>query len=285
MKGNDNFTDNHGNVVSKRERYNWKVTDKPGEFHLMDKTDLKVDSSYQRRHKHQKVMAMAREWSWVSCATICVAIRGDDWYVLDGQHRVLAALLRDDIKKLPCMLFELETRADEAKSFLKLNTDRRPMSMVDRFKALLMSESHEARVVNELVLSSGRHVASGGAGNYFSAVQQAIKCVKEDEPALRRIWPVLTAICEPDKRITQPLLGGMWYLERHMLQDESLGNTHWKRRMVQVGYETLLETIDRAAAFHAGKGMKVSALGIVQAINKGLRNHLKHSIRVEAEDE
>ena len=271
--------------ASKRERYDWKLVDKPGEFASIDKNQLQVDMQYQRTHKKEKILAMAGAWSWVACGAISVALRDDgEWFVMDGQHRVLAAMLRDDITALPCMIFELETVADEARGFLATNTHRKAMTTVDRFKALLMTEDHAARVANELVLAAGRHVASGGAANAFSAVHILLQCIKEDEAALRRVWPTLVAVCAPSHRITQPLLMGLWYLERHLMSGESLSNTRWKNRLVQVGYETLTTSINQSAAFYGtGRGFKVCAIGVVKAINKGLRNTLPHTIQADNE--
>lgn len=268
--------------VSKRERYNWTTIDKPGEFAMIEKHSLKVDQSYQRKHSDTKINKMASEWSWVACGAISIALRHDgEWYVMDGQHRVLAALKRDDIIKLPCMVFDVEELADEARGFLATNINRKAMTMVDRFKAMLMTEDHYARVVNELVISTGRHVGLGGTPNAFSAVQITLQCAREDEAALRRIWPMIAELCT-DKRVIQHLIAGMWYLERHMRPGESLSSTRWRNRIIQVGYEAVLASIDQSAAFYGGgKGLKNCALGIVQAINKGLRNTLVHTIRTD----
>lgn len=266
----------------KRERYDWRTTDQPGEFAMIDKADLDVDQDYQRRHSQHKILKMAAEWSWVACGALSVALRQEDsrWYVMDGQHRLLAARHRDDIRQLPCMVFGVVEVAQEASGFLRANTNRKTMTMVDRFKAALMTEDRAARVVNELVLSSGRHVAAGGGQAAFSAVGVLLRCVREDEAATRRVWPILVEICD-GKKINQNLISGLWYLERHLEGGTSLASNHWRRRLVQVGYDSLMRSIDSAAAFHgSGKGFKVCAIGVVQAVNKGLRNLLPHTINV-----
>lgn len=274
---------------SKRELYDWKMIDKPGTFAMISKKEIMVDDRYQRPHSVTKAKKLAAEWSWVACGAISVALReagGDvQWFAMDGQHRVLAAQYRDDIDQLPCMVFDLESVSDEAKGFLLSNTNRRNMSMVDRFKALLMTEDHHARIVNELVLSAGRTVRAGGDAHSVACVQIMLHCAREDEAALRRAWIVVKELCGTEHRITQTVVQGLWYLERHLKAGESLSSTHWRKRIVQVGYRTINEAMEQSAIYHGGgRGMKNCAMGVANAINKGLRNHLEHTIRVGADE-
>src|SRR5689334_6103185 len=77
--------------------------DRPGEFAMIDKTKLNVDLSYQRKTTKSRVDKIREEWSWIAFGAVSVALRGDgEWFVMDGQHRVLAAMMRDDIKEVPC---------------------------------------------------------------------------------------------------------------------------------------------------------------------------------------
>jgi len=273
--------------LSKRERYSWTITDQPGDFAKISKKELRVDQSYQRKHSEAKINNLAKEWSWVACGAISVALRSDgEWFVMDGQHRVLAALKRDDIDVLPCMVFDINVIAEEARGFLATNTNRKAMNAADKFKALLMTEDHAARIVNELVSFAGRTVQSGGGSSptAFSAVSAMLLCVKEDEQAMRRAWPAIMDVCE-GKRIIQPFIAGMWYLERNLLDDESLWEPKWRKRLAKIGYEELLRSINSAAAFYgSGKGNKISAVGILQAINKGLRKPLRSSILLDRDE-
>lgn len=263
---------------SKIERYGWKVKDKPGEFALIDKRELHVDESYQRSHKYARVAKLSAEWSWVACGAISVALRDPgEWYVIDGQHRVLGAMQRDDISQMPCMVFDVEDVAQEAQGFLDANTNRKPMGMVDRFKALLTTNNHGAMVVDELVTRAGLRVDTGPSTHTVGCVGAMLTCIAEDEMRFRRIWPIVVSLCEGEK-VVQVLIHGMFYLEGH-IPDNSLSDPRWRKRIIQVGYADILRSVMQAAAYHgSGRSNLICALGIVNAINKGLRNPLEHTI-------
>lgn len=277
----------------KRERFGWKTVDKPGEFALIDKNQLQVDDSYQRKHKHQKVLKLAQAWSWAACGTIIVALREDaEWFVVDGQHRVLGAKLRDDIKLLPCMVFDMDSLPEEARAFINANTNRKAMTMVDRFRALIKADDHKALVISELVASAGRVVQSGSNARSFTAVDALNRCLQEDEQTMRRVWPLINEVCGTNNKITQSLIMGVWYLEKRLRPGESLVTTRWRERLLQVGHDAIMQSIEATAIFLGGsRGRRTCALGVAQAINKGgdkqktLRHPLVHTLRMEEEQD
>ena len=116
-------------------KYGWKVIDKPGEFYLIPKKDLFVDQEYQRmKINEQRINKFASNWSWIKCGVLTIAIRNDQWYVVDGQHRKLAADKRSDIKHLPCMVFELNDISEEAEAFVSINSSKTNVSGYDNRK-------------------------------------------------------------------------------------------------------------------------------------------------------
>ena len=112
--------------LDKVSRYNWTMRNVPGQFLMIPKTDLEVDAAYQRNRINQRrVDALTRTWDWIACGCLVVALRDDNkWFVVDGQHRKLAADQRSDIQELPCLVFETGTRREEAVSFLAINQGR-----------------------------------------------------------------------------------------------------------------------------------------------------------------
>lgn len=263
---------------SKVSQYGWTVKDKPGEFALINKRELHVDESYQRAHKKTRVLKLSAEWSWIACGAISVALRDPgEWWVMDGQHRVLAAQQRDDIQELPCMVFDVESTAQEAQGFLDSNINRKPMTMVDRFNALLATGDHAAQVVAELVAKAHLRVDSGPSSHVVNCVGALLQCCAEDEMRFRRIWAVAVEVCEGEK-IHQTLIYGMFYLESH-IPDQSLSDNRWRKRLRQIGPADLSRAIAQSAAYHGGSRSNVNAaLGIANAINKGLRHQLEHTI-------
>ena len=127
--------------ADKVTRYNVTVRNAPGEFLMIPKQELEVDSAYQRNRINQRrVDALTRTWDWIACGCLVVALRDDNkWFVVDGQHRKLAADQRADINDLPCLVFETTNRREEAVSFLAINQGRVGVGSLDRYRAQLIS--------------------------------------------------------------------------------------------------------------------------------------------------
>ena len=264
--------------VSKRVHFGWTLADAPGEFAMLPKNKLHVDPSYQRKPKEAKVNELASKWSWIACGAITVALRQDcEWYVMDGWHRVLAARKRDDIRDLPCLVFVVENKPQEAQGFLNTNTNRRPPGAVDKLNAQLTTGDKAALVVKELADASGRSVSAASGPSNFGAVGIAMRLVEDDEETFRHIWPIVVELCAGHS-IHQNLLMGMWHLQRST--EEDLMSARWKKRILETGYMAIRTSISETAAyFGAGKSYKVCAIGIAKAINKGLRKPLQHSVQ------
>jgi hypothetical protein len=100
-----------------------------------------VRDQYQRelgKRSRGMIKSMTRDWSWRRFQPLVVApIGGDKYAVVDGQHRLAAAMARDDIPELPCYIIDAPDIAAEASSFISLNTDRIAVNGLDRFWAQL----------------------------------------------------------------------------------------------------------------------------------------------------
>lgn len=265
----------HNGRMTKVERYGWSVADAPGKFMMIPKNDLRIDHSYQRpaTATDPKVKRIAAEWSWLACGAIIVGLRRGLPYVIDGQHRVLAAWKRADITELPCIVFETENIIDEASGFRRANKNRKPMQAVEEFNAMLVEGNREAQIVNELVSKSGRKISKGAGEGTVKCVSVMLKCIKQDEGAFRRIWPVVIEICE-DRVLHSEILDGAFYLETNAADDASIAMKPWRDRFINATYSGMLEAIGTAKAFYSKGGPKVYAQGILSIMNKRARTNL-----------
>lgn len=266
------------------------VINKPGVFMMIPVGELKVDTEYQRPLTGNRVDLIAKDWNWVACACITVALRGagsGDYYVIEGQHRVAGAK-RAGIKELPCMVFESITHVDEAQGFLDSNTARRAMSVVDRYRALLVVKDPVALRVKELLAQAGRTpgMAGGQGGKSRPSAAREVSCldymmtaVAIDDATLTRLWPMVIEFCE-GRLIAKNILQGLFYLERYLV-NTSLTERHWRRRLMQIGYDTVHKNIVETIAFEGKGGQATCAKGILRALNRGLQKKL--SIEVKAE--
>lgn len=259
--------------IAKVDRYNWQVQDAPGHQQMINKNWLLVDSSYQRNVSDAKVLNIAREWSWIACATIVVALRDGKFYVIDGQHRVMAALRRADITYLPCIVFKITDVANEAQGFLTIQTQRKAMYSAEKFKALTITENPAALFVQNLVAQSGRIIDRSSEKNTVACISLLLKLAETAPDMLQRIWPLVVLVCK-GYPLHNRILEGFMYLESNMHAGESLMNKNWFNRIEKVGYAALLDSAAKASAFYSRGSAKVWAYGMLEALNKNMRNRL-----------
>lgn len=143
--------------------------------------ELAVDDSYQRSVDNDDSRALIRriaaQWNWDLCQPLVVARRGrgaggePGLFVIDGQHRLLAARLRGDIPQLPAVIVEYASAAEEAANFVSLNQQRRPLNKLDVFRAALASGDELACGINAAIADAGLTVAKHTNGTAWKVGQ------------------------------------------------------------------------------------------------------------------
>ena len=252
------------------------VKNVPGELRRIDKRALTIDLSYQRRLDRPRVAAMAANWSWVSCGALIVALRNDDklrYYVLDGQHRLEAAMLIDDISDLPCLLFPLDEIRDEAVGFLATNVSRKLPSLADQFKALIIAGNQDAILADRMARACGRHIAAGTGPYTISCASELLRMIQQDHKAVEACWPALGRLCSGypmPARIIRGVIG----LQRRMSGKNTFTNPFWADRLVKIGYDATFESIKQLGLVERGYSERVCAEGVLRALNRGLRDKL-----------
>lgn len=263
-------TINNGKT-DKVSRYKWIKKDSPGEFRMIAKTLLRMAEEYQRGVLIGKVQRMAREWSWISCGAIIVALRDGVFWVVDGQHRVLAALRRSDIDRLPCLVFETATIAEEAVAFLDVNGNRAAVSAISKLTARSASNDQLAMFVLDSIASAGLVIKPTLSGKgQIKCVASCMRMAEEDRDSYARALNLLSELCRKQEcSVLERPLAALFYLDKNIVG--GLTNKRLLERVQGVGAEGLLLAANRAAAFYASGGMKVWASGVLDAVNKGLR--------------
>lgn len=260
---------------SKVQQYRWELKDKPGELVWLHKTSLRVDHDYQRVGNQQKALAIAQRWSYTACGVIVVAKRTSDqgMYVIDGQHRVLAALKREDVQQLPCIVFESDGPKQEAAGFMDANTQRRMPTSQEKWRAQLMRGDQNTVFVNALITQAGRTVSNYAGPTTVRCLTSMLRAAENDREALGRLWPLIVELS-----IGQPLheriFDGLMYVETHLPGGQSLTEKRWRERVFRITYQGLLDGAQRAATFYSRGGAKVWAIGMLEALNKGCRIHI-----------
>ncbi len=257
-------------------RYNCTVRNAPGEFLLIPKTELEVDHAYQRNRINQRrVDALTRTWDWIACGCLVVALREDNtWFVLDGQHRKLAADQRADITCLPCLVFETTHRREEAVSFLAINQGRVGVGSLDRYRAQLISGDKTAAAVEALLRSTGHRAGDKASARTVSCIQCLYACAKEDLARCQRLWPLLAEL-HPDSAMTDAVIKGLWQVDK-WLGERSVTDRPYREKLLAIGGQGLHHEIRREMAVIGQGGTRVFACAIAKYLNKQrLPAHLK----------
>lgn len=279
----------HGGVMDRVESLGWTVVDKPGEFALIPKGDLNVDHAYQRdRVANARVNEIASRWSWLACGTLCVARRPDaSLWVVDGQHRKLAADRRSDIATLPCLVFAVVAAPEEAAGFRRANTARTAISSHALWKAGVAAGDAEAIAIKAFVEASGYRCREDTVADFsVICLAELVKQHRADPACCRRIF-ALCAELAGGKLITRQLFGSLCRLEQHMVTGGhgSLCEQPHAGRLAEAGVEALAAAMDRRAAQVAKVSSKAWADGALAfVLNRGRRNKIPSLFLADAGD-
>ena len=262
--------------LDKVTRYNLTVRNAPGEFLMIPKTELEVDSAYQRNRINQRrVDNLTRTWDWIACGCLVVALRDDNkWFVMDGQHRKLAADQRSDIHELPCLVFETTGRREEALGFLAINQCRMSVGSLDRYRAALLAGDKTAFAVEAMLHSTGHRAGETPSARTVSCVQCLYNLAQEDRTRFERLWPLLAEL-HPDSPMTDFVIKGLWTVDK-WLGERSVTEPPYREKLLVIGGKGLNHEIRREMAVIGQGGSRVCACAIAKYLNKQrMPAHLK----------
>lgn len=265
------------NGEDKVNRYGWSDPGNPGKFAMIHKDQILIpEDSYQRAASgggaDQKVLRIASDFSWIAFQTISVCERGGAYYAVDGGHRLRAARRRSDIEMVPCMIYESDSVGDEAKAFDTVNSNRKPMSAVDRHQAHLVYHDELAVKAERRAQEAGRVISKNAGPGTISCVNDMKKFIKEDESVFCSVWPVVFELCDGEK-LTHSVLGGLYYLEKFASEPPS--SQRVKKKILSLGYHEIAKAAQSGAAYHGMRSPKYFADGILQSINKGFQKKVE----------
>lgn len=270
-------TSHQGDKVA---RYKWSDPGSPGEFLLIDKHELHVDHVYQRSEGVSKIAALTKDFNWRAFGAVHVALRPDGkWFVFDGQHRVLAAIRRSDVKLLPCMVFELDTVEEEAESFLSVNTCRRPIGSLAKHKARVTASDPVAlfleRCFSDLRLTVINTAACGG---HIKCLTICYKLAAVDQDTFFDVLRLASDLSYAENvPVKESLLSGLFWLASRL--PNGVNTPRFEQRVRQKGQFALAQAVHRAAALYARGGDRIFGVGILEELNKGLQRKFEIEAR------
>lgn len=266
-------SETHTTGVDKVKMYKWELQDSPGKLQWIDKNALHVDSTYQRQIRGNKPREIASAWSWVACGALRVALRSDGTYwVIDGQHRLAAALRRSDITDLPCVVFEVSGVADEAKGFVTGNTKRGAVKIFDKHRASVLAGDVVAQQIEQILVDLGLTVT------LCPTKPTDLKCLAKVQKLMivgadhaRAVLSLALRICEQDAvSPTARIVGVVDYLAKNLTC--GISDNRLQSRLIEIGARKMERVMSLSVEVHGASGDKIWALGVLRELNKGLRN-------------
>lgn len=154
---------------------------------------LAFDPAYQRQHIASRVKKLGQNWKDSAVGAITVSIRDDSKaYVIDGQHRVRAAMENGrGAQKVLCHVYTGLTLEQEAQKFLELN-DVRAVSPIDRYRAGIAAKDPLFIGIRDILAEHGLHIGGGTANATVRCVNKAVSLYERDPELLRQVCAVLT---------------------------------------------------------------------------------------------
>lgn len=259
-----------GTIKSARGEHVPASKQEKGDFRWVKKTDLFVDADYQRGQR-AFVDHYAKNWWWACAGTISVCERDDGTLaVFDGKQRTLAALKRNDISHLPCMIYRLQSIPEEASAFLGIQTGRKAVSAIEKFNGLLYSNDKMATFLEEVIATSGYKVQKSSANYSLGCVSAALSCAEMGKELFRDAFPLIAEI-HGGAAIEQRVMLGVCYLFK--ISRAEIDNAFARARVVKIGHVELAKSIQTASAVAGYRDRTVFAKGIVDRFNRSLRSN------------
>lgn len=257
-------------TVKRAERYAPISDDTQGIQIDIHKNDLKVHPDYQRVHSDRKTDEIAKKWSWLACGVITVGERNGEYWVIDGQHRVIAARKRKEINMLPCIVFSTSEVKDEAKGFLECNTNRKAVGAYDKYRAGLIANDEKCVLIARTCERFGIIIDNGKANRPRSTkcIGWMMDRIGNGRDSCIATLELASIICR-DCPITSELLWGLSFLESNI--EGGLRGSKFRARLIAVGADALLSAAKKHARVCDGGSPQVWAVGMLKEINRNLR--------------
>lgn len=148
---------------------------------------LEFDPRYQRELNKAHMERIKAEFSWLRFGVIHVSLRADgSVYVIDGQHRVRAAMALDmsSDTKVPCLVHRGLLAEEEAELFAYYNRTSKPKPLQE-FRAERFAGFEEATSIAEIVEEHGVHISTGSED--VQCISELRKLYRTDPDLLRQV--------------------------------------------------------------------------------------------------
>lgn len=123
-------------------------------------SDLHVDFKVQRQIEKSQVSKLTKNWDDMLVGNLTASIRGDEFYLIDGQQRVTAKMQSGDPGyEFDVIVHDDLTVKDEGRMFLAMNRDHKAVSAYDKYHVAVLIEEEPESTIDKIVTALGYTVA------------------------------------------------------------------------------------------------------------------------------
>jgi hypothetical protein len=257
--------------IRERGDEKWPATEEigsPGTMVWLDKNILIVDD-YQRDQEKQrnKIIKILKDFRWRAFGVLIVSNRDGLYYCVEGAGRLIAALHRDDVTMVPCIVHENNSYSGEAKDFIDIDRNRRPISPYDIFLNNLKAGYPNIVKLNRIIEQHGRSVARGSGPGTVACIKRIMDMANEDIHLFTKVWPLIAEV-EDGSPILQEVVQAFWYIAKKK-GIAVLENKRVRNKLRRKGHNEIVRSINSARVLHGNGGDLTCAEGLICLINKG----------------
>jgi hypothetical protein len=237
--------------------------------------DLIIES-YMRAGDERRMQQLANTWDWKLYQDLTVVHHEGLYYLIDGQHRRGAAMLKA-LTSLPCQVHEGFTFEVRAMMFVELQRRRRGLKPIEVYVARIDAKDSDALAVAEILAKHDLDFARTASSNRIASVATVFEAWKNPETgwrlddALRRMlshWYGLPQVWQSDlilamSQIVEELTGRDDSAQALAELDETMG--HWTPEIVLLQAQQMHIKEIQSGAQRANRGGR-SMTGFIRRV-------------------
>lgn len=245
------------------------------ELTVIHKTQLRPHPEVQRIFSHAHANAILKKWEEASAGVLVVVLRENgEMFVIDGQHRLWAAMQRTDFHYFNCLVITGATNIEEAILWRRYNIERKNPGALDRFHNAVREGQPNAAKINKFIEKIGRIVplSRNSDSKTVVCVSTIEKLMQSFPEETEKVFPLVGEVCEGHV-FDESIIKAFVYLETK-LDNDSLMSPKWSSRIKNIGYVKIRKEITETVGLYKKNTNRLFAVALLNAINYGLRHKL-----------
>jgi hypothetical protein len=252
----------------------WIKPGDSGRMMIIHLEKLKIDNRYQRTEVSQtNTLRIAKNFSWEAFGVPIIMERTNgDFYVVDGQQRILAAKLRGDIKEARVLVFKSAGIEHESAAFRTMAIERKPITSFHKFKSGVIARHEPELSINKFLLENNFAVVDNSHtinGINFPGV--LVQSWRVNNLHMRTALLLQRQILGVDRPMSALIHKAIFYL---ICNGIDVGK--YSHKIIMQGGEAAITKEVKSVAIETGKtiSLRVAGIGLLRVINYKLKKKI-----------